>query len=597
MTAAGELRSYFDQLWGDTEGFVYLPVKGVDGFRKFMIPWPAKADAVVSHVLKYAADPAVEVFYSPAIFKEKKPAQASVLGSWYAWVDFDGNFPETWPKDIAPLPTIEIQSSVANKRHAYWALKEFTGPKKLEEINRSLAYALGADLSGWDANQFLRPPFSTHRKGKPTPVKLLHNRLDRVYDYEAFAHIPTPKEAIKAQVEIDELPAVEEVLAEAKWDDELYELFSTSGDEMKQAHRDRSGALQRLAYEGAEHSWTDEQIMVVLLDADARWGKYTNRSKETREKILVDLINRARGKIGYNPEGELEALKKALDLSVKVEDEDDDRLFYSVQELAHMKGIDDWIVDGMLTPRGLGLFTGRPGVGKTQLAFQLSADLASGREEFMGHKLSGKPAKVLFLSLEMNKYQLPHIARPLFGRYPEMDQRNLAIYAKGEMLPLDQPSGQNFLEALLTKMKPDVVVIDSLSHMASADLTSDKEMKDAFEFLQKARNQYNFGLVIIHHHRKKANDAQSRKQPNTQSDVYGSFYITAAVDFILDLETLPDDLDEGTITMSMLKNRYAQIEQPVKVIRNNKLHFDIAEDLVKAFIVPGGDHAGPSLGI
>lgn len=597
MTVRAELLAYFEQIWKDTEGFVYLPVKGINGFRKFMIPWPAKKEAVVNHVLKFAADETAEVFYSPAIYSKPKPTQENVKGSWFAWVDFDGNAPTSWPVEIAPVPTIEIQSSTSQKRHCYWEMKEFVPAKQIQEINRALAYALGADLSGWDANQFLRPPHTVNRKyAKPIVAKVLKNRMDRTYDGSAFDSVPKPKEVIRASVELSELPDIEEVLAEATWDKELLELFRTSGDEMQHGGRDRSGALQRLAYEGAEHGWSDEQIMAVLLDADTRWGKYVGRS--SRNRILADLINRARAKVGYDSEGELEGLAKALGAVEEIEDADADQVLFSIEELAKLKGIEDWIVADLLTPRGLGLFTGRPGVGKTQLGFQLAADIASGRTDFLGRSIDGTGNQVLFLSLEMNMYQLPHIAKPLYERYPDLDQRKLAVYARGEMLPLDQDSGQAYLEALLEKIQPKVVIIDSLSHMASAELTSDTEMKEAFEFLQRARNQFDFALIIIHHHRKKANDAASRKQPNSLSDVYGSFYITAAVDFVLDLEVIGDDVDEGTITLSMLKNRYAAIPEPVKVVRNNKLHFEVAEDLVKRFTEKGEDDDGePSLGL
>lgn len=596
MSAAVELGEFFDQVWKDTEGYVYLPVKSATGFRKFMIPWPRKREAVIDHVLKFAADETAEVFYSPAIYKSPKPTQGNVLGSWVSWVDFDGNAPTTWPTEIAPLPTIELQSSTSTKRHCYWALKEFTKPKELQEINRALAYSLGADLSGWDANQFLRPPFTVNRKyAEPLTAKIVKNRLELAYSHEAFDGVPKPKEAIRANVTLEELPDVEEVLAGATWDEELLKLFRTTGDEMAHEARDRSGALQRLAYEGAERGWEDAQIMTVLLDADTRWGKYTNRSEDARKKILVDLINRARAKVGYDPKSSLSGLAKALGADLKVEGPDDDQVLFSIKELASLKGIDDWLVTDMLVPRGLGLITGRPGVGKTQLAFQLAADMASGRNEFLDKGIEAE-SKVLFLSLEMNMYQLAHIAKPVFDRYPDLKQKNLAVYAKGEMLPLDQDSGQVYFEALLTKLKPKVVIIDSLSHMASAELTSDTEMKVAFEFLQRARNAFDFGLVIIHHHRKKANDAQSKKRANDLSDVYGSFYITAAVDFVVDLEERAEDADEGTLTLSYLKNRYAAIPEPVKVRRGANLHFEI--DSIKHMIHIGEEsNAKPSIDI
>lgn len=594
MSARAELTEFFEQIWGDVEGYVYLPVKGREGFKKFMIPWPRKADKVVEHVLKWAADENAEVFYSPALYKSPKPLQENVLGSWYAWVDFDGNAPTSWPTEIAPLPTIEIQSSTSLKRHVYWELKEFTEPKQLQDINRALAYALGADLSGWDANQFLRPPHSVNRKyAKPITAKILKNRTDRTYDHNAFANVPKPKEVIRSSVELSTLPDIEEVLAEGTWDKELLGLFRTTGDEMQHEGRDRSGALQRLAYEGAEHGWNDEQIMAVLLDADSRWGKYVGRS--SRNRILVDLINRARAKVGYEPTSALEGLAKALGAVAKVEEDDDDQVLFSIDELANMQGINDWVVEGLLTPNGIGHITGRSGIGKTQLAMQLGADLASGRSAFLDRSLSGTPVKVLILSLEMNQYQLPLMMKPLRERYPDLDAKNLVIYAKGEMLPLDQDSGQAYVEALLEQIRPDVVIADSLSFMSRADLTSDTDMKSLFEFLQKARHTFNFSMVIIHHHRKKANDAQSKKQADVLHDVYGSYIVTSTVDFVLNLEERPDDIENKTITLSMLKSRYSAVPDPVKVVRNEKLHFSIEDDVIRQFTQRGED--GDGLGI
>lgn len=598
MSNADEIGDFLDQVWKDTEGYVYLPVKAPEGFKKYMIPWPEKRAGAIRHILKFSALEGHEVFFSPALYKSPKPSQENVIGAWVAWADFDGNAPEKWPTNIAPMPTIEIQSSGPGKKHVYWAFDEFQSAKAVQEINRRLAYALQADLSGWDANQFLRPPFSVNRKySKPLPVTIVKNRMDRVYTQDSFSKLPTPKEAIRASVDVNELPSITEVLAEASWDAELIDLFETSGADMQHQGRDRSAGLQRIAYEGAEHGWTDEQILTVLYDVDDRWEKYTGRP--SREKILIDLINRARVKVGYNSESELLDLAARFRDTSKVEDDSEDKVLYSPFELAHMKGIEDWIVEGVLTPRGIGHITGRSGVGKTQFAMQLGADLASGRSHFLDKKLPGKPMKVLVLSLEMNQYQLPHMMKPLVERYPELPQDMMQIFAVGEMLPLEQEAGQAYLEALLDEVKPDIVIADSLSFMSSADLTSDDDMKKLFGFLHRARNRHDFGMVIVHHHRKKANDAQSKKQADTQHDVYGSFVIASTVDFIMNLEERPEDVEEKTITLSMLKSRYSATPEPVKLTRSSKLHFTVLEDLARKFLEGAVQHDEntPSLSI
>jgi hypothetical protein len=571
--AVDELLEFFDRIWGDAEGYAYLPVKESTGrLRKMFLRWPEQREAVPKHVLKHAANPEAEVFFSPALFKSMKPEQDNVLGSNVVWADFDGNAPTEWTSEIVPQPTIEVQSSTEKKRHVYWVLDEFCDDRKtLERINRSIAYALQADLSGWDASQFLRPPYSVNRKyDKPITAKVLVDRLENAYELSAFSEIPAPAETIKAELELGELPTIDEVKSLAKWDKEMLSIFNKTYEEMAGPNHDRSGALQRLAYFGAEKQWTDEQIMAVLLDADDRWKKYSARA--SRDRILAELINRARAKHGYEKvtfDGLLKGLQTQPENAA-----DDSEHIYSVRELAVLPGIEDWVIEGMLIPSGLGLFTGRPGVGKTQCTFQMAADLATGREQFIEWELDGQPRKVLFMSLEMGAHQLGHIMKPLSERYPEKTlEQNLIVHAQGNPLPLDEESGQAYFVSLLDRFQPEVVMIDSLSLAAAGDVTSDKEMKAMFDFLKVARNIYNFALVIVHHHRKKANDAQSKKRPDDQSDIYGSYIVSQAIDFALNLEEIGTDFDNGEITMSMLKNRFAPIPQPFKVARSSKLHF------------------------
>lgn len=588
---AEALGEFLDLIWGETGGYVYLPVKESTGrLRKFFLRWPDKREGAISHILKWAANPEAEIFFSPAIFKSMSPKQENVLGSHVLWADFDGNFPTQWPESLVELPSLEVQSSIPTKRHVYWRLDEFLDdPRRLEKLNRSIAYAMGADTSGWDANQFLRPPFSVNRKyDKPITAKVVENRLERVYDLSAFAGIPTPAEAIREELALGDLPSVEEVLGLAKWDREMLALFKKSKEEMSGPTHDRSSALQRLAYYGAENQWTDEQIMAVLLDADDRWEKYNTRA--TRDRILSELINRARAKHGYELTT-FEGLLKSITASNDGEEpEEDDDSIYSVTDLATMPGIDDWLIEGILIPTGVGLVTGRPGVGKTQLTFQMAADLACGRGEFVDWPIPMGACKVLFLSLEMGAHQLGHIAKPLRERYPEKDlDKNLVIHAKGDPLPLDQEAGQAYFLQLVDRYKPDVVFIDSLSLAIGGDLSNDREMKTAFDFLKVARNAMNFGLVIVHHHRKKANDAQSKKTPNSQSDIYGSYIITASIDFALDLEVLGNDEENGELTMSMLKNRFAAPIQPFKVARSEKLHFSRNEVAFRESLLDGDD--------
>jgi len=177
-----ELTEFFEFMWHDTEAFVYLPVKTNDGsplgrWTTFTFSWPRQKAGVVRHVLKWTSNPDTEVFFAPGMFKTARPAKEAVLGAWVLWVDFDGNAPEDWDKVTAeshvPRPSLVVQSSIEGHNHCYWALDEFVSNRSvLEDRNRSLAYVLHADTSGWDADQILRPIHTINRKrDMPVHVK------------------------------------------------------------------------------------------------------------------------------------------------------------------------------------------------------------------------------------------------------------------------------------------------------------------------------------------------------------------------------------------------------------------------------------------
>lgn len=160
-----DLRDFFTYVWGTTHsGWTYLPTEIGGAWQGFYFPWPKARDNVVEHVIAKAGT-GHNVFFSPAIFTRPRGTRDSVLGARCLWVDFDGNAPKEWTRDDVPTPTLRVQSSIPGHEHVYWRLKEFIeDPDLLEDRNRALAYFLGADSSGWDANQILRPPHTTNRK-------------------------------------------------------------------------------------------------------------------------------------------------------------------------------------------------------------------------------------------------------------------------------------------------------------------------------------------------------------------------------------------------------------------------------------------------
>jgi len=95
--------------------------------------------------------------------KRRVKENAAVITALY--VDGDG---AQVPPNL-PQPTAVVKSSPGREQF-YWRLSMPVPPEIGEGLNRRLAYALGADKSGWDLTQLLRPPGTKNRKYPDTPA-------------------------------------------------------------------------------------------------------------------------------------------------------------------------------------------------------------------------------------------------------------------------------------------------------------------------------------------------------------------------------------------------------------------------------------------
>lgn len=303
------LSEFFETIWSDTEGFVYLPTinRETGKWRRVYFKWPEHKDLITQHVLSASAQ-GLDSYYSPALYKTHgDPTKENVLGTHVLWTEFDGSAPEYWNGDgpdgpgtadrpgdghtaaqeHMPAPSLRVQSSQDGHEHVYWRLDEFTTDTQwIEDKNRAITYEYGADSSGWDCTQILRPPYTTNYK-RDLPVTI-RDSFSGTYNNARFDFLRPPAQLVNESINVENLPPVDEVVAKYTWDTTHYELFKADNPQ------DRSGGLMRLGYFGAEKGMSDSEIYALLLDADNRWKKYVHR--QDRKRRLTDIINRARQK-------------------------------------------------------------------------------------------------------------------------------------------------------------------------------------------------------------------------------------------------------------------------------------------------------------
>ena len=130
----------------------------------------------------------LETYFCAHLLLAKRRVKANAAPVLALWADADGAAPGF--EAGAPPPTAVVESS-PGRAHLFWRLTRPISPPRAEEFNRRLLLAVGADRSGWDLGQLLRPPGTSNRKYHPAPsVKLLKLTEDRYHPRELELALP-----------------------------------------------------------------------------------------------------------------------------------------------------------------------------------------------------------------------------------------------------------------------------------------------------------------------------------------------------------------------------------------------------------------------
>lgn len=584
---AVRLGQFFDYIWGDTEGWVYLPIKSkTNEWRKIYYKWPLQRDRVIQHVITRSPD--YDVYYAPAIYKpevetklrnKEATSKEDILGSNVVWADYDGTGADDWaamahgavpgqPGASLPAPSLRVQSSSASKQHCYWRLTEFNSDIDfIERVNRGIAYLTGADTSGWDINQVLRPIETVNHKYSTDNNVIVYDQPNERYTRNTFDHFEPVKNYISDVIEFTELPTIEEVLAKYSWGADDLNLINKSKEDIERNPRDRSNALMRIGYTCAEMSLSDAEAYAVLAFLDDKWEKFKHRND--RQRRLIDIINRAKQRYPHGTEQLTFAGLTGKTTEVAVEE----RVVFGFQDLLRAEVKIDWMIDSLLPVGGLGLIASAPNVGKTQATLGLSMACATNRQ-FLKWQPS-RMHKVMFFSLEMNLPGIKYFLSNMAGAYSEEElellQRNFLIVPHGMPINLMLKENQKSIETLIEEFKPDGIYVDSLQKIYMGKLNDD-EIRTMYTYLQALRKKYGIYVVQIHHDRK-AQDGN--RKPRDLSDIYGSQFITAEPDFVLHL--WKPQPESKHLEFRELKNRYAPVADSFVAERYENLQFRIVD--------------------
>ena len=198
-----------------------------------------------------------------------------------------------------------------------------------------------------------------------------------------------------------------------------------------------------------------------------------------------------------------------------------------------------WIIEGLIPAGSLTLLVGRPKAGKSLLAIDLLASVATGTD-FLG--LPVEAGKAVYLPAEDS----PALVRErLEARLGAAEAPDLIVCpcdgSLDQWLRLDDPASFTALARTIARYAPAVLALDPLRELHYQPENDADAMAAMLRPLRQLAHQTNCAIVIVHHRNKHGADPALAAR--------GSSAIVGSVDQTITLDQVDgDDADDGLVT-------------------------------------------------
>ncbi len=220
---------------------------------------------------------------------------------------------------------------------------------------------------------------------------------------------------------------------------------------------------------------------------------------------------------------------------------------------------EDWIPRGLLTVLGAS-----QGSGKSFVVTDLAYRIIHNQGFPNGSPIKRPGANVIYVDAEM----VPQILNERALNY-EMDRSKLFLMLgqAGEMIDLGQECYQERLTEMTEILKPEMIIIDSLSSIHNGGQNNVEDVRSLMGYLIRLVGWANCGLVLVHHIRKPPGGGQRMMNVDLgMEDLTGSGYITQQARVVLGLhvvQTGPKFDPNGPREFKMLKNSIGPHPEPL----------------------------------
>jgi hypothetical protein len=215
-------------------------------------------------------------------------------------------------------------------------------------------------------------------------------------------------------------------------------------------------------------------------------------------------------------------------------------------------------------PRGLlGVLGASQGSGKSFVGIDLAYRIIHNTGFPDGSPIQRPGANVIYVDAE----SVPQIMRQR-ANYYQMDQTKLfpMLADIGEMIDLGAQKYQDRLVEMAGLLKPELILIDSLSAVHTNGQNNVEDLRALVGYLTRLAGWANCGLVLIHHIRKTSMGNRMMNVDFGMEDLSGSGYITQQARVVLGLrvvQTGPEFDPNGPRELKVLKSNLGAYPKPI----------------------------------
>lgn len=181
---------------------------------------------------------------------------------------------------------------------------------------------------------------------------------------------------------------------------------------------------------------------------------------------------------------------------------DDTFRFCPAKELERQAAGQEWLIDSLWGKAAVGLIGGQPKCCKSWLGLDMAISVASATP-CLGKFLVKSPGPVLVFLAEDGCAAVRNRIEAICS-HRGLDINLLELYVITEQaIRLDLAGDQQRLEATLTALRPQLLVLDPLVRLHCGDENSAADISLLLGFLRRLQRTYDTAIVLVHHASKK----------------------------------------------------------------------------------------------